>query len=113
MSRGVCLKVYKGLSAADVEPTCSQRLDREHTEPQGANTKTAAPRPEIRCTELLKWRKKGKMQEEADRRRKENQKTQKQTVEGFFFLLSQHCYHTCTVLTAVSHNPLQHDAALW
>lgn len=98
------------LSAADIEPKRSQRLDIEHTEPQG--TKTADPRPEIGCTERLKWSKERKMQEEADRRRKEKQKKKEQTEEGFL-LLSQHCYHTSTVLTAVTQKRLQHDTAPW
>lgn len=52
------------------------------------------------------------MQEEADRRRKEKQKKKEQTEEGFL-LLSQHCYHTSTVLTAVTQKRLQHDTAPW
>lgn len=52
------------------------------------------------------------MQEEADRRWKEKQKKKEQTEEGFL-LLSQHCYHTSTVLTAVTQKRLQHDTAPW
>lgn len=47
MSRGVCLKVF--LSAADVALKRSQRLDIEHTEPQGTNTdKDSRPTPRDR-----------------------------------------------------------------